>query len=763
MKKNIFCLFAIILFVGTHLFSQTTEHYSVSQDGYDKINLTFYSGNLETEEFALSGERYTRVSMDGYFNATQIGNPALPVMVKMIEIPLCDSILVSYTLSNPINTQISTTAPIYPAQPSYPKSYKGEREFVKNNNTYKSNQFYGEKPVVVKKTGVMRNMNLATIYISPVQYNPVSGEVVIYSRIDVEITFLNADITATEQMKKLHSNAFFSPENAPVINPIPLREKDEIASAPIKYLIVSHSSFRGQLDEFIAWKKRKGYLVEVGYTDETAVGGSYTNIQAYIKSKYTGATSENPAPTYVLLVGDVAQIPAKTVTSGSGWFSSSHPSDLYYFTWTAGDNIPDCYYGRFSANSISELTPQIEKTLMYEKYTMSDPSYLDKAVLIAGTDSYWSQTHADGQVNYIATNYMNQAYGYSNIYKYNYNCSSQAATIRTQIGQGAGWVNYTAHGDVTEWSDPAFTASQISAMQNEGKYGVMIGSCCLSNKFDETSFGESLVRANKKGALAYIGASNSTYWDEDVYWAVGVRSNITANMGYDASNLGVYDRLFHINGEPYASYFVSLGQILMSGNLSVESSSSEDKTYYWEIYHLMGDPSVMPWLTQPETMNVTHSAVQPGMTSIQVNAVPYAYIALTDNLELIAAAFADNNGQVTFSFPALNDLSQVELAVSAQNYRTYFKSLGNGASEIQNYELVVTVLPNPANNQVTVSSDNILKTIEIYDVTGKIVQQVFPESQQTISINLKDLRSGIYFMKLMDQNNQMTVKKIIKN
>ena len=388
---------------------------------------------------------------------------------------------------------------------------------------------------------------------------------------------------------------------------------------------------------------------------------------------------------------------------------------------------------------------------------------IDKAVLIAGTDPYWSPTHADGQVNYIATNYINQAYGYSNIYKYNYNCSSQATTIRTQIGQGAGWVNYTAHGDVTKWSDPAFTANQISAMQNEGKYGVMIGNCCLSNKFDETSFGESFVRANEKGALAYIGASNSTYWDEDVYWAVGVRSDIKANMGYDASNLGMYDRLFHIHGEQYASHFVSLGQILMSCNLSVESSSSSYKTYYWEIYHLMGDPSVMPWLTQPETMNVTHSAAQQGMTSIQVNAVPYAYVALTNNLELVAAAFADNNGQVTLSFSALNDLSQVELAVSAQNYRTYFKSLGNGASEIPNYQLLVTVLPNPANNQVTVSSDNILKTIEIYDVTGKMVQQVFPESQKIISINLKDLRSGIYFMKLIDQNNQMMVKKIVKN
>ena len=86
-------------------------------------------------------------------------------------------------------------------------------------------------------------------------------------------------------------------------------------------------------------------------------------------------------------------------------------------------------------------------------------------------------------------------------------------------------------------------------MQNIDKYGVLIGNCCQSNKFDvSVCFGESLLRANKKGAVGYIGGSNNTYWDEDFWWAVG-NGSISANPTYSGTGLGIYDCLMHENGE----------------------------------------------------------------------------------------------------------------------------------------------------------------------------------------------------------------------
>ena len=98
---------------------------------------------------------------------------------------------------------------------------------------------------------------MATLYVSPIKYNPVTNEFKIYNKIDVEITFKNADVAATEEMKRLHTNHLFT--DLPVINPFSSRSKNEFNTIPIKYLIVSHSSFRNQLDEFIAWKKKGLY------------------------------------------------------------------------------------------------------------------------------------------------------------------------------------------------------------------------------------------------------------------------------------------------------------------------------------------------------------------------------------------------------------------------------------------------------------------------------------------------------------------------
>ncbi|HOS58111.1 MAG TPA: C25 family cysteine peptidase [Bacteroidales bacterium] len=764
MQKVIFKFLLFPLLIGNLLNAQVTStgNYTISKNNFDKISISFTTDNLKYELVQEGADTYTRLFMDGYYASRDVGNPILPELVKIIEIPLCDDIILNYSYQEERTIsgyEIGIREPLLPAQPSYPKSFKGKRNFAKNNATYSTNEFYGQPLVKVEKIGVLRNTNMATLYVSPIKYNPVTNEFKIYNKIDVEITFKNADVAATEEMKRLHTNHLFT--DLPVINPFSSRSKNEFNTVPIKYLIVSHSSFRNQLDEFIAWKKRKGYIVEVGYTDDPNVGTDYNSIENYIHSFYTNATPENPAPTFVLLVGDVAQIPAKEISTG-GWWSTRHPSDLYYFTWTEGDYLPDCYYGRFSANSIAELTPQIKKTLMYEQLSMPDPSYLDKAVLIAGTDNYWSQTHADGQINYISSNYFTPEYGYTTIHKHNYNCSSQDAEIRTEIGEGVGFANYTAHGDVTEWCDPVFKASQITNMQNENKYGLMIGNCCLSNKFDETSFGESLVRAQKKGALAYIGASNSTYWDEDVYWAVGLRNEINANMSYDPANLGMYDRLFHTHNEPYSSWFTTLGGMITAGNLGVESSSSAEKNYYWEIYHLMGDPSTTLWLTQPDVMTVTHSALFNGMTSLQVNTVPYAYVAITDNLELIAAGFTDENGDVELNFPPLNYSPHIELTASAQNYKTYFEYLHLTPLSINHHDSNITIYPNPASEYTVINSNDAINRIELFDMMGKTVKIETNINDNNLIVNLNNLSSGVYFLKITNVNNQSFIKKIVK-
>lgn len=664
------------------------QSYHVLSDGYDGLQLRFSAAAPQVGEHVADGRIYSTLTMESLVATAPVGAPELPTFTGLIEVPFCKGYEVEVTEAE-YDTLAPLPHPLLPAQPSRSKSDSLRRPLTIDAKSYATDAFTGGS-VRVRTVGIARDRRMARLEYCPVQYNPVSGRVVVCRSATLSIRYRGVDSTATRQhFDRYHTPAFSI--GAASLNS--LYPKSVSTAAPVRYLIVAHSMFRGQLDSFVEWKRRKGFIADIVYTDDPAVGSDTTSIAAYLQGQYTGATASSPAPTYLLLVGDVAQIPPF-----AGRTDEDHITDLYYTTWTAGDHLPDCYCGRFSAQNVSQLTPQIEKTLMYEQYTFADPSFLDRAVLVAGVDGGdtgdFGYTYADPAMDYAIINYINGGHGFSSVryFKNNTaivpagsnvyvdgNSSSMSATVRGYYNQGAGLINYSAHGSSTSWGTPNFTTSHVEAMTNSQKYGIMIGNCCLTNKFETPAcLGEALLRkGNYCGAVGYIGGSNSTYWGEDFYWAVGVRSGISAtmSMAYNSTHLGIYDRLCHTHNETYPQWATSQGSLMMWGNMAVESSTSSLKHYYWEIYHLMGDPSVMPYLTQASPIDVTVSSHIPyGTTSLSVGTVAHAYVALTDTLthSVVAATWADDNGDATLSLPATLQAGGYELALSAQQHRTTF-------------------------------------------------------------------------------------------
>jgi len=443
--------------------------------------------------------------------------------------------------------------------------------------------------------------------------------------------------------------------------------------------------FQEALQPFIEWKRLKGFYVIEAYTNNPEVGASTTSIKSYLQNLY-----ENPAegvnpPTFGLLVGDVAQIPSFSGLAGT------HKTDLYFFEYT-GDKLPEVFYGRFSAQSVDHLIPQIEKTLLYEKYEMEDPSYLSDHILVAGVDATWAPVYANGQIRYAHNNFSNSDNSI-NPYTYLYNDiegsttgiasnnSAASADIRAKIGVGVGWANYTAHCSSSGWSNPSFSTSHIPELTNDGKYGVWIGNCCESNRFEVGEcFGEAALRAVNKGAVGYVGGSNLTYWHEDYYFAVG-NGTIVAFPEYQNFGTGVYDALFHTKAneaENPSKWYITQGQLLVSGNLAVQSSTSTRKNYYWEIYHLMGDPSLTPYLWEPEPMEVDFPVPQLmiDFSEFEINTAPFAYISLSQNGVSIAITTADIEGNATLTIPGETlTIGEADIVITAQNRQPYFGSI----------------------------------------------------------------------------------------
>lgn len=700
MMKRFLMLVGMVMTLSVGM--AQTSRVEVTRDDYECITLLFSSARIDAHKVALKGETFVQLSMEGMIPSQQEGVASLPTFSTLIEVPLCEdfAVEVSRAVYDTVDmASLGMEGLVAPAQPSRSKSDSSPSALAWDREAYARDAYMGAELALVEEVGIARDRRLARLQISPVRYNAVRGRLIVCRSLELTVRYVGADVDATEALfQRYHSPAFHM---GGTLNSLYAKS---VSAAPVRYLIVAHSMFRGQLDNLVAWKRRKGFLVDIVYTDNAAVGTSTASIASYLQGQYVNATAATPAPTYVLLVGDHEQIPAfdnQTAASASG--TTQHVTDLYYMTWTAGDHIPDCYYGRFSAQTAEQLLPQVQKTLMYEQYTFADPSFLDRAVMVAGVDGGTSNdygfTHADPAMDYAITHYVNGANGYADIRYFKNDItivpagtnvlvdvsnSGNSAAVRNCYNQGAGWINYSAHGSATSWGTPNFSTSHAAAMTNTQKFGLMIGNCCLTNKFETTTcLGEAVLRkGNYCGAVGYIGGSNSTYWNEDFYWAVGLRSNIgpMMSMAYNAANLGNYDRMCHTHGEAHSAWVETQGGLVVNGNAIVEGSTSSAsmKHYYWEIYHLMGDPSLMPYHTQTDMIDVVCANVLPaGVSQLAVQAVPYAYVAITDTLThtLVAAAYADAAGQVLFDLTAPLPVGGYEIAVSAQNRRTTFVPL----------------------------------------------------------------------------------------
>ena len=628
---------------------------------------------IKLSEMVLKDGQFVRINVPKYTKSSGIGLPELPVFNKLIEVPHNAEVIVRIVSFDEevVNLNNYFTNKILPAQPSISKNVDSESViFQYDRDFYLKNEYSTTDMAKVSVLGTMRSVRFGRITISPFSYNPVENILIVRNNIKVEIEFINADFEKTDRLKKKHFSPVFDGVFKKFLHYNSFKGKDLITTYPIKYVIVSDPMFEAVLQPFIDWKTKKGFTVIEAYTDDPLVGNTTTSIKSYLAGLYNNATISDPAPTYLLIVGDVAQVPTFNGTAGS------HVTDLYYCEYDGGgDFYPEIYYGRFSATNNEQLIPQIDKTLEYEQYQMPDPSYLNEVVMIAGVDAGMAPTYGNGQINYGTDNYFNLAHGLtSHTYLYPASASS-AAQIIQDVSNGVGYANYTAHCGPSGWSDPSFSTSDVPGLQNAHEYPLMVGNCCSSVEFQQNEcFGEAVLRAANKGAVGYIGGSNSTYWDEDFWWGVGA-GTVSANPTYAQTGLGAYDRTFHDNGELEVDWYITQGQMVSAGNLAVTAAGGSEH-YYWEIYHLMGDPSVMIYFSVPPQLNLTClSAVPMGTNTLTVTTEPNAYIAISNNGILLDAKLADANGLATLQFNPLNYIGSALIVGTKQNRAPYIDSI----------------------------------------------------------------------------------------
>jgi len=685
MTKSFILSVLLLFFIGTS-FAQVHEiplnrnksKQNLVQKSKSGVRYTFSHDFIYGKsKSSKDGSTYTNIWLKGSYPNGFVGEPNIPAYKKLIVIPKG---------SNPIVTIISNSEqlinlkekgidkPIYPNQPSVSKNQDTSKvEFTINKSSYFKKSFTNNPIATIEVLGNLRSATVARLVVNPIDYNPGDGLLKVYNDIEVEVNYSEKSQSVEEQIldPKTYSPYFETVYKTLGQSNSSYTEHPDLTKYPVKMLIISNRMFEQTLQPFIQWKKMKGFNVKTVYTDE--IGTSADQIKTYIQQEYNSATQESPAPTFLVIVGDVDNMPASTSGSATG-----RSTDLYYAS-VDGDMFPEMYYGRLSASNTTQLESIISKILYYEKYQFSDPTYLNKVTLIAGADGEWNPKVGQPAIKYGTANYFKQSNGFTAINEFgvsndpnNPSASSDYTGCYNTDRISVGFINYTAHGSETSWVGPYLSSSSISSFSNSDKYPIVIGNCCQTANFGTSEcFGETWIRAQGKGAVTYIGSSPDSYWLEDFYWAVGAFPMVGSNeSGYvptfQETTTGAYDA-------PFVSKYVTTGGILFTGNLAVtevdnqgfSSSSGSSPLYYWQAYNILGDPSIMPYFTEGEVNQVSYSpTVVVGQNVVNVSALEGSYVAISKNNELLGTKFYNITGEEGVSVLNLNEVGDVIITIT---------------------------------------------------------------------------------------------------
>lgn len=704
---------------GITLNKGVENSFTIIENSAARLLVTNSLSQVYTNSVSDGQNEYTVLMAESYARSNRAGAPQLPVLCKLVQIPegcIAEVHVIRYKLKEYSLAQLGITHPLYPAQPPEAKSYSAAFPLVIDRSIYETDNFYSEPLARLETAGNMRGVQLASLVISPVSYNPVTQTIRVYDSLLVEIDFSNTLKSQAAENKAGTGSPWFRQAFRDVINYRPTASA-VLGSVPVKYVIVADPMFRQALQPFAQWKTRRGFRVIQAYTNDPQVGNTTTSIKAYLKNLYTTATATDPAPTFILFVGDVDQVPS--------FQCKNHVSDLYYCEYT-GDYLPEAFFGRFSANSVAELLPQLQKTLDYEQFNIPDPSYLNQVVMVAGADATHALTWSNGPLNYLSSYYFNSAH---NILDNNYmqpepKGASYSKHIIDNLSHGVAIAAYSAHGSPEGWSDPTFTKADIAGLQNTGKYGLVVANACQTAAFDVNSFGEEMLRADKKGAMGYIGTTDLSYWDEDYWWSVG-NGSVVANPTYENKGLGAYDRLFHEHGEPRSDWFSTMGQMVFAGNLAVQESNSPLKQYYWETYCLLGDPSTMIYFSVPPALTARFGRLlPPGTTHMQVTTEPNASVALSKNNMLLGVGEADENGLADLLVQTSVDPGYASLVITKQNRRPCIDSILL-ATPAGPYPVADGFRVRPKNtNNVPIAGDSLCLDFAVHNLGSAVTQSI---------------------------------------
>ena len=620
------------------------------------------------------------VSVPKAVSTSAAGEPHLP----MIAIPAIIGDRQHYTIRVVQAAYADYPMEVAPSKGDFSRQIQPEDVPFTYGQAYSADAFFPEQRVDLYDPYILRDFRGQNIVVHPFAYNPATKTLRVYYDLTVELYSdrsegentkerLSKTLKLNEEFKTLYQSRFINFETA-LNRYTPVNETGHM-------LIICHDAFMDAMLPFVAWKKQIGIPTTMVGTSTS--GATPEAIKNYIQQQY----ALDPDITHILLVGDSQHI--------QGYYSNnpgySGRSDNWYGQLEGNDFYNDVIVGRFSAESLNDVTTQVNKVIYYERDLNASDTWLTTGTGVAttaGSGGHYSED--DWQhVDNLRSDLL--GYHYSEVYR-DYQAgggaSSNAATLSQHINNGVSIINYCNHGSETSWGVFNYSNSNVNALTNVNKLPIVWSVACLVGKYDhyQPCFGETWLRANNSndpsqptGAIGGMFSYISQPWIPPMYGQ---------------------DEMVDVLVEGYQNHIKrTLGGTSFDGNMKIidqygQNNAAGMGTYMcWILY---GDPSLTLRNDLPADMAVEHApAIHIAATSFEVTAAngEDARATLTFNGEILGSAVIQN-GTANIECEAPGQTGLATLTVFGYNKITYIATIPVVTGE-DDEPVSVTVSANP--------------------------------------------------------------------
>jgi hypothetical protein len=496
------------------------------------LNSTPYSVQLEITVNGYSirkmkalGQDVIAVYIPGCAMIMQKGAPELPKFAKLIQIASSNGVELIVNQKEEIDRELEY--PIIPSKGHLTRDINPADVPDEFGPIYEEDAFWpaADKQFSIGDPFLFRDIRGVRLNVFPMSVNHVQKTLRVLKKAVVTIKSTSDESineaqqtrntqAPTKTFQKMYEDAFVNYKEAQY------NTRAGVPAEGKKLVVVCPNEFENAIADWITWKKKCGYTVDL----YTFTGKTASEIKAVLQEKYNTVGFS-----YVVLIGDASYASnfeqATPMPSFKGG-NEGAASDRIYVRLAGNDNYPDAFISRISANTADEIKAQLAKIIRYEQ--MSGGAWVKKGMGVAGRDygggyydyqrAEWLQvggstgqkvTVVDGGLMGAGYNYFYDVYPTSGG-----GIGTTKENVAMAVNEGIGIGYYIGHGSNTSWGTTGFNNNDVKALNNGDMMPVIWSVACVNGNFLKVGecFAEAWLRKTDGGAAGMEASSTNEEW-----------------------------------------------------------------------------------------------------------------------------------------------------------------------------------------------------------------------------------------------------------